>query len=142
VITLGLSQREADRVLEAMGLKNRARTGDAGAAGAGNGGSENPRRIFRVAFYGAIGSLITAGVVWMGKSAAASAVDGVRNGVRAELALHRTVAGHTDQLKDHDVRIRGLEAQALPGPTAARLIELLEAERRERERARAHGRQR
>jgi hypothetical protein len=136
VITLGLSQREADRVLEAMGLKNRARSSEAGAAGAGDGGNENPRRIFRVAFYGAVASLITAGLVWLGKGAAASTL----NGVRAELALHRTVAAHTEELKDHDGRIVKLEAQVLPAATAARLVELLEAERREREARAAHGR--
>jgi hypothetical protein len=138
VITLGISQRERDRVLEALGLGRRGPTSDRDA-GADDGGQppENPRRMFRRAFYVAIAGLITAGLGWAGKQAG----EGMLSGLRAEISVHRAVAAHGHQLDDHEQRLQHVEAQAsarvvLPPDAAAqvaRLIKLLEADAKARD---------
>lgn len=136
MITLGISQRETERVLEALGVKTSSGDPAREISGGGKGSDENPRRIFRRALYVAIGGLITAGVGWAGKQAA----EGLLKAARAEISVHRTVATHTHQLDDHEQRLQYLQERAkaqvvLPADASAqlaKLITLLEADAKAR----------
>jgi len=136
VITLGLSQRERDRVLEALGVNSKSDTPKERSS-SGTPDGENPRRIFRRALYVAVAGLVTTGLGWAGKQAG----DGMLNGLRAEISVHRAVAAHRRQLDDHEQRLQHVEAQAnarvvLPADAATqvtRLIKLLEADAKARE---------
>lgn len=119
------SQREIDRVTG----RHHSDDEEIDLSELGGNGNENPRRFFRRAVYLALGGLITWGITTGVKAGAEATIDGVR----AEVALHHTVADHTKMLTEHDQVIRELRAQLLPAPTANRLIELLEADRKARE---------
>lgn len=123
-LSASVSQREIDRVT------GRAADGEEiDLSELGGNGKENPRRFFRRAVYLAGAALITWVLTSAGKAGATAALDGVR----AEVALHHTVADHTKALAEHEQAIHDLQAQLLPAPTANRLIELLDADRKARE---------
>lgn len=90
------------------------------------GGKDNPRRFFRRSAYLALAGLLTWGLTKAGQAGAEATMDGVR----AEVALHHTVADHSKAIAAHEQAIHDLQAQVLPAPTAQRLIELLEADRK------------
>lgn len=124
MITLGLMRSRVEAVLP---RRRRARSTPGAIAGAGG-----PRRRGRL-LWAALAAAVTALAAWAAPGVAAQLVAGVR----AELALHRTVAGHELRIATLEAaRAAELEAHRKEAERMDRLIELLEREQRAREKQR------